>query len=98
LPFIHCIDDVYAEEEVMKHALRNTIAALARSAPVSVFAQRGPASIIGRAELSGTSATAGANFDKHDDNGDLDCESFLVKVVHRKQVVIATLPRVHPIQ
>ncbi len=41
----------------------------------------------------------GVLLDVHfDDNGDLDRESFLVKVVNGKQVVIATLPPVHPIQ
>ncbi len=47
----------------MKHALRNTAAALALSASVSVFAQQGPVTIIGLVELSGTGATAGTNFD-----------------------------------
>jgi branched-chain amino acid transport system substrate-binding protein len=41
----------------------------------------------------------GVLLDVHfDDNGDLDRESFLVKVVNGKQVVITTLPPVHPIQ
>jgi branched-chain amino acid transport system substrate-binding protein len=35
---------------------------------------------------------------RFDDNGDLDRESFLVKVVGGKQVVTATLPPVNPIQ
>src|SRR6266581_1578408 len=35
---------------------------------------------------------------RFDDNGDLDRESFLVKVVGGKQVVTATLPPVQPIQ
>ena len=40
----------------------------------------------------------GVLLDVHfDDNGDLDRESFLVKVVNGKQIVIATLPPVHPI-
>jgi branched-chain amino acid transport system substrate-binding protein len=40
----------------------------------------------------------GVLLDVHfDDNGDLDRESFLVKVVNGKQVVLATLPPVHPI-
>lgn len=40
----------------------------------------------------------GVLLDVHfDDNGDLDRESFLVKVVNGKQVVIQTLPPVHPI-
>jgi branched-chain amino acid transport system substrate-binding protein len=40
----------------------------------------------------------GVLLDVHfDANGDLDRESFLVKVVNGKQVVIATLPPVHPI-
>jgi branched-chain amino acid transport system substrate-binding protein len=40
----------------------------------------------------------GVLLDVHfDENGDLDRESFLVKVVNGKQVVIATLPPVHPI-
>lgn len=47
----------------MKHALRNTAAALALSAAASVFAQTGPVTIIGLMELSGTGATAGTNFD-----------------------------------
>jgi branched-chain amino acid transport system substrate-binding protein len=34
---------------------------------------------------------------RFDENGDLDRESFLVNVVNGKQVVIATLPPVHPI-
>ena len=41
----------------------------------------------------------GVLLDVHfDDNGDLDRESFLVKVVSGKQVVTATLPPVNPIQ
>ena len=41
----------------------------------------------------------GVLLDVHfDANGDLDRESFLVKVVNGKQVVIETLPPVHPIQ
>src|SRR5436309_228484 len=41
----------------------------------------------------------GVLLDVHfDDNGDLDRESFLVKVVNGKQVVTATLPPVSPIQ
>ncbi|MEP6996880.1 MAG: ABC transporter substrate-binding protein [Betaproteobacteria bacterium] len=41
----------------------------------------------------------GVLLDVHfDDNGDLDRESFLVKVVGGKQVVTATLPPVQPIQ
>src|SRR5437016_4439343 len=41
----------------------------------------------------------GAPLDVHfDNNGDLDRESFLVKVVGGKQVVTATLPPVQPIQ
>jgi branched-chain amino acid transport system substrate-binding protein len=41
----------------------------------------------------------GVLLDVHfDDNGDLDRESFLVKVVGGKQVVTATLPPVNPIQ
>jgi branched-chain amino acid transport system substrate-binding protein len=63
LPSIPSIDDVYAKEEVMKRALRNTAAALALSASVSVFGQQGPVTIIGLVELSGTGATAGTNFD-----------------------------------
>jgi branched-chain amino acid transport system substrate-binding protein len=47
----------------MKHALRNTAAALALAAAASVFAQQGPVTIIGLMELSGTGATAGTNFD-----------------------------------
>ncbi|HEV2979110.1 MAG TPA: ABC transporter substrate-binding protein [Casimicrobiaceae bacterium] len=47
----------------MKRALRNTAAALALSASVSVFGQQGPVTIIGLVELSGTGATAGTNFD-----------------------------------
>jgi branched-chain amino acid transport system substrate-binding protein len=47
----------------MKHALRNTAAALALAASASVFAQQGPVTIIGLMELSGTGATAGTNFD-----------------------------------
>jgi branched-chain amino acid transport system substrate-binding protein len=35
---------------------------------------------------------------RFDNNGDLDRESFLVKVVNSKQVVTATLPPVNPIQ
>lgn len=43
--------------------------------------------------------TPGVLLDVHlDNNGDLDGESFLVKVVNGKQVVITTLPPVHPIQ
>ncbi len=47
----------------MKYALRNTAAALALAASVSVFARQGPVTIIGLVELSGTGATAGTNFD-----------------------------------
>jgi branched-chain amino acid transport system substrate-binding protein len=47
----------------MKHALRNTAAALALAAAASVFAQTGPVTVIGLMELSGTGATAGTNFD-----------------------------------
>ena len=47
----------------MKHALRNTAAALALAASASVFAQQGPVPIVGLMELSGTGATAGTNFD-----------------------------------
>src|SRR5215471_1893814 len=51
------------KEEVMKHALRNTVAALALAATSAVLAQQGPVKIIGLMELSGTGATAGTNFD-----------------------------------
>src|SRR5499427_9268600 len=47
----------------MKHALRNTFAALALPASTTVLAQQGPVKIIGLMELSGTGATAGTNFD-----------------------------------
>jgi branched-chain amino acid transport system substrate-binding protein len=47
----------------MKHALRNTAAALALATAASVFAQSGPVTVIGLMELSGTGATAGTNFD-----------------------------------
>ena len=47
----------------MKHALRNTVAALALAASATVIAQQGPVTIIGLMELSGTGATAGTNFD-----------------------------------
>jgi branched-chain amino acid transport system substrate-binding protein len=47
----------------MKHALRNTAAALALAASTYAFAQQGPVQIIGLMELSGTGATAGTNFD-----------------------------------
>jgi len=47
----------------MKHALRNTAAALALAASAAVFAQQGPVEIIGLMELSGAGATAGTNFD-----------------------------------
>ena len=47
----------------MKHALRNTTAAIALAAAASVFAQTGPVTVIGLMELSGTGATAGTNFD-----------------------------------
>src|SRR5262252_3043835 len=47
----------------MKHALRNTFAALALAASTAVLAQQGPVKIIGLMELSGTGATPGTNFD-----------------------------------
>src|SRR5215813_13352873 len=47
----------------MKHALRNTFAALAVAASTAVLAQQGPVTIVGLMELSGTGATAGTNFD-----------------------------------
>ena len=47
----------------MKHALRNTFAALALAASTTVLAQQGPVKIVGLMELSGTGATAGTNFD-----------------------------------
>ena len=47
----------------MKHALRNTVAALALAASSAVLAQQGPVKIVGLVELSGGGATAGTNFD-----------------------------------
>jgi len=47
----------------MKHALRNTVVAIALAASASVFAQQGPVNVVGLMELSGTGATAGTNFD-----------------------------------
>jgi branched-chain amino acid transport system substrate-binding protein len=47
----------------MKHALRNSVVAIALAASVSVFAQQGPVNVVGLVELSGTGATAGTNFD-----------------------------------
>src|SRR5215468_4218621 len=47
----------------MRHALRNTFAALALAASTSALGQQGPVKIIGLMELSGTGATPGTNFD-----------------------------------
>ena len=69
----------------MKRLFRNSAAALALAACSIAVAQQKPVEIVGLVELSGTGATAGAN-------GDLDRESFLVKVENGKQVVTATLP------
>src|SRR5215831_6112843 len=52
-----------SKEELMKHALRLTLAALTLAASTTVLAQQGPVKIIGLMELSGTGATAGTNFD-----------------------------------
>ena len=48
-----------------------------------------------RIQMGDTIETLDVHFD---DNGDLDRESFLVKVVNGKQVVTATLPPISPIQ
>ena len=56
---------------------------------------RGLSASLNLGRTSGRPITIRTGFDN---NGDLDRESFLVKVEKGKQVVTATLPPVNPIQ